>query len=388
MSKTVFCMAPFVHMYVQTGERKNRVCCVAEPIDNKTLEHEEDFSLKWSGDSIKNIRKEMMEDNVSDRIKKMCNTCIAKEESVGFSDRTQYNKRYSDIVPNIVTGNQFNGAIDLDLRPGNLCNLACRMCWTGSSSQLEKEVRNGKISKMWFLGPPKIDLLEMRTDKNIEFILKNINKCRRIKFLGGEPTIMPEVHELMDLMIENDATDAQINITTNLTNVNKKFINKLSKFSNIHFTYSIDGTGKTVEYIRHPVKWKSIEENMKIYDSIANTSSINFAFQAYNVHNVKEFYEWTRTINKDTVLNIERVNNPQWDNISVLPEEYIKHHLSGIEHNAIKHVLTNSSKRNIIEYDRFIKHTKILDNSRNQHIKDYIPEIWELIKEDYNALQI
>ena len=42
------------------------------------------------------------------------------------------------------------------------------------------------------------------------------------------------------------------------------------------------------------------------------------------------------------------------------------------------------------EYDlkNFVKSTKLFDKSRNQHIKNYIPEVWEIIKGDYDALQI
>ena len=32
--------------------------------------------------------------------------------------------------------------------------------------------------------------------------------------------------------------------------------------------------------------------------------------------------------------------------------------------------------------------TKRFDKVRNQHIKDYIPEIYEIIKKDYDDLQI
>ena len=41
---------------------------------------------------------------------------------------------------------------------------------------------------------------------------------------------MPEVHHILDLLIEQKLTHVQIAITTNLTNVNKEFLNKLEKF--------------------------------------------------------------------------------------------------------------------------------------------------------------
>ena len=34
------------------------------------------------------------------------------------------------------------------------------------------------------------------------------------------------------------------------------------------------------------------------------------------------------------------------------------------------------------------RHTKIIDTVRKQHIKDYVPEVWDFIKEEYNALRL
>ena len=33
-------------------------------------------------------------------------------------------------------------------------------------------------------------------------------------------------------------------------------------------------------------------------------------------------------------------------------------------------------------------HTKIIDTVRKQHIKDYVPEVWDFIKEEYDAIQL
>ena len=42
------------------------------------------------------------------------------------------------------------------------------------------------------------------------------------------------------------------------------------------------------------------------------------------------------------------------------------------------------------EYSLYLlaMNTKRFDKARRQHIKDFIPEIWEIIKEEYNAVQL
>lgn len=375
----VFCMAPFTHMYVTPGERQERLCCTAAPHSNVA---EWDLQKRWTSAKYVDLRKQMMKEP-SDEIKKLCSRCLDVEARGDTSDRQRFNEMYNDVDVKFISGNKYQAPIDLDLRPGNLCNLACRMCWSGSSSQIEKEVKKTGAALMWFMGPGNVKLADWSSKDNFEFLLKNVDKGRRLKFLGGEPTIMPEVHEMLDILIDRNLTDIHIHITTNVTNVNKTFMNRLEKFKNLSINYSIDGTGKTVEYVRHPVSWDAIQKNILEYEKIAKNSTINYTLQAYNLHNMKEFVDWTQSINVKYHVNM--VTSPEWDSVYVLPKEYRQKYLKDININATNHILKNDSEYSIIN---FIRNTKILDMSRNQHIKDYIPELWEIIQEDYDALQI
>ena len=374
----VYCMAPFVHSYFMSGETTERVCCVANP-HSDTIDT--DLKVRWTNKHYQKIRKSMMSGSPDDTIKDICSNCIDIEKSGDESDRQRFNRMYRDIDVNITTGNQFGSPIDLDLRPSNLCNLQCRMCWSGSSSQIEKEIQKSN-NKIYFMGPENVTNHEL-TNTSIDFILENIQHSKRIKFLGGEPTIMPEVQTMLDLLIDKNLTDIPIHFTTNLTNTNSSFIKKLQQFSNISFNYSIDGTDKTLEYIRYPVKWKSIRNNIEKYKDIATHSNITFTLQAYNLHNLKEFIDWSESIG--VTMRINLVGQEHWDSVLALPKSYRDAYLKNINTNITNNLLHNSKECSIIE---FIRHTKILDNNRNQHIKDYIPEIWELIKEDYDAIQI
>ena len=373
-----YCMAPFVHAYVMTGEASERVCCVAKPHCDSV---ETNLKKRWSSIDYQKIRQQMLSDTPSDYIKNICSNCINVEEAGDESDRQRFNKTYNHIAVNTTTGNEFKTPLDLDLRPSNLCNLQCRMCVSTSSSQIEKEIqKHGEI--LWFMGPEHVKINEL-DEKNINFLLSNIEHSKRIKFLGGEPTIMREVHSMLDIMIDRNIVDIPIHFTTNLTNANPTFLKKLEKFSNISFNYSIDGTGKTLEYIRHPVNWDLIQQNIKIYENFTSNSSISFTLQAYNLHNLKEFIDWSSSVNVKMRINL--VEQPEWDSVFVLPIDYRIRYLKEINTNITNHLLHNDTKYSIID---FIRHTKILDKTRKQHIKDYIPEVWELIQEDYNALQI
>ena len=391
MRKINFCPAPFMHMYVHSNEG-NRVCCMSTEDSIITDETDMDLEKRWQSEHLQNIRTKFLDNEKPD----ICSKCFNIEENGGISDRYRFLELYEyiDLDLDVVTGNQFNSPIDLDIRPGNLCNLKCRMCGPVSSSQIQKEVkRNNEIlSPIYGAGTIKTsDVLQ--NDKNIEFLLKNADKGRRIKFLGGEPTIMPEVDRFLDILISNGMTDTPIHFTTNCTNNKKSFIDKISKFSAISFNYSIDGTGKVVEYIREPVKFETINENIKIYHSIATDGQITYTYQAYNFFNLLDTLRWSEEL--QISVRPEILIYPNWCNIRVLPVR-VRHKfidmilrtgeaVSSLNKKTVQPVLRQLRDDNE-KYDstEFCDYTKRLDKVRNNKLRDSIPNLWEVMKDEFD----
>ena len=353
-----------------------------------------DLKKSWSSDYYKNLRKQFLNDEQPD----ICSKCFQLEETGGVSDRQRFNNVYlGKFEPNIENGNEYLTPLDLDIRPGNLCNLKCRMCGPASSSQIQKEIKENPLL-VEILGKGEVRTSDILSDeKNIEFLLENVDKGERVKFLGGEPTIMPEVDTFLDILIEREMFSVPLHFTTNCTNSNVRFIDKISKFKQITFNYSVDGVEKVVEYIRDPVKFNSINTNIQMYHSIARHGQISFTLQAYNFFNILETLDWAN--NLGISVRPEILRYPEWDSYKLIPTIIrrkkidimykLKSSYSTSQWNLIDPVLeliyNDKSETDPIHLARS---TLLFDKSRNQHIKDYIPEIWEIIKEDYNALQI
>ena len=51
----------------------------------------------------------------------------------------------------------------------------------------------------------------------------------------------------------------------------------------------------------------------------------------------------------------------------------------------VEYILNDETKGHL---KTFANATKRFDISRKQHIKDYIPELWEVIEKDYNDIQV
>ena len=69
--------------------------------------------------------------------------------------------------------------------------------------------------------------------------------------------------DLLDTMNQNEIYDtlSQLHFTTNATNLNRKFYDKLENYKTVDVNLSIDGIGKVVEYIRYPLNFKKFKEN-------------------------------------------------------------------------------------------------------------------------------
>ena len=397
-----FCYAPFVHMYVHSNEGE-RVCCMSTDEMNNVVKDltELDLKKRWTNEYLTGIRQDFLDD----KRPSMCNKCFDLEDNGGVSDRIRFANSYETlgIIPNLKTGNQYGSPIDLDIRPGNLCNLGCRMCGPVASSTIQKEVKKDTTLEPVFGRGNIRESNVLQREHNIEFLLENADKGKRVKFLGGEPTIMPEVDKFLDILIERNMLDVPIHFTTNCTNDNKRFINKISKFSEISFNYSIDGTSKTVEYIRHPVKFNSINKNIRTYHSLASYGEISYTLQAYNLFNLHEMLKWSSEIGVYT--RPELLITPETLSCLSIPKKIrdkrirlLMRILDDMDKGDLNRTHIKKKVIPVLErlyYDDrefpiadLAHRTKIVDKSRNQHIKDYIPEVWDFIKEEYDAIQL
>ena len=229
----------------------------------------------------------------------------------------------------------------------------------------------------------------MLTDEDIEWLINDNPNLRRVKFLGGEPTIMNEVYKILDLIIENKLQPL-IGITTNCTNVNKRFIEYLKYFKNTTINMSIDGVGDTLEYIRHPVKFKTVDKNVDIICEHGTYVNVNFVIQALNIHNLSDFIDWITAKEKVQNINSVIVYSPKGVSPYYLPLEYRKPLLEKALNNKnidnpifkktfikqIEHLYKSNEEYFINE---FVNLNLLYDQHRKQHLYKIMPDLKEIL---------
>lgn len=345
-----FCAVPFVSIMVNT-DTTVRYCCMVKGSYNKIKKPDNSvYTCKdnfindaWNSNDMRNIRKAMIK---GDEIEG-CSVCYLQEKSGRTSNRQHsiqewtYRLGKENLDRRIEQAKHNDGIIDddivyLDLRLGNLCNLKCRMCNPWNSSQIAKEHielnnKDKNYSEVWKknFGNFPISVLDDQQwfDHDIMWdqVVSLIPSLKKVYMTGGEPTLIKNNFKFMQSCIDQGRKDILLFFNTNCTNVNKTFLDLISKFDNININVSVDGINSVNDYIRYPSKWKSIDENLQKIAQLPNVHlGITPTIQVYNVFDIPNMLNYVQGLKekykKDIFMDFLINVHPNHLNVSILPD--------------------------------------------------------------------
>jgi len=370
----------------------------------------------WQSKEMNLIRTKMLEGKPIAG----CKACYDEELNGTASLRQQENNgwnRHRDL-PNIDQTIQrwkdtgiCDQPVSMDINFSSLCNLKCRMCFSGLSSELAKEQKKIIDEEGWDIND---ELLKFQTD-DLEIIDHGNNNSlmmelydmfksmKRIYLKGGEPTLLQSMYNYLEYPVDQgNAKDIQIKFNTNMTNVQKRFIQLMDKFKKVDLTMSIDGIGAVQEYIRSPSKWKAVKKN--IFNFIENNKSADMmvspCWQIYNLHGIYDhlaYFDYLNTIRKIEVTPII-LDFPMHYRIDILPYEVRQSAIDSINKcfklNIVKQptlfrkLMTlkkmldepNSHAQSSLHMDQFVRVTKLYDKHRSQSIENSLPDLYKHVK--------
>ena len=146
--------------------------------------------------------------------------------------------------------------ITIDINLDKNCNAACVICDKGSSSLWAKEeskLHNNMISVQ----------SENSIDKLIDQIVNTVSltKLKYVKFFGGEP-LFTDTHLKFIKHIPNP-DQVTLHYTTNGSIYpNDAVLNEWKKFKTIIFAASLDGIEEQFDYVRWPLPWHKLSQNL------------------------------------------------------------------------------------------------------------------------------
>lgn len=430
MSKT-FCPIPWIFQAIRNNG-DIRICCQANVTDNQGVVRKEDGTpFNASIDNMEEARnaflmKEVRKNMLKGEWSKECGRCKQEEES-GLNSRRQYELEnwkfsYADAIKHTAEdGTIFGMNLNyFDLRFGNLCNLACRMCgptdshtwyeqWTNYHGGLTYKDTHGIVTlKRNAKGRLETSDYDWHGSEFFwQQIENNIPNIQHVYMAGGEPMMIERHYEFLQKCIDADRSNQIIlEYNTNMTNLPNRVLDMWTKFKQVRVGASIDGFGEVVEYQRWPLKWNQAYKNLKKLDDFAQQNPNILAWlactvTAYNVWHIPEFMIWKldqsgfKKINsklRRPIITHHVAHGPKRMNIRVLTKDLkndLRVHYNkfsfDIEGKYNDIIVSNAKSilNGILKYaesddysdkiPEFVKYTKFLDQSRNQNILSIVP---------------
>ena len=172
----------------------------------------------------------------------------------------------------------------------NYCNARCNLC------EREQVYDGGHIE-----GGPSIHLNnKFVTLKEIEKAFSgDWNALYKVAFIGNvdEPTINPEIFEIIEFFQKKFHGHNEITIATNGGTRDEKFWSRMGKVCYEHkgiFTviFGIDGLEDTNHLYRKNVKWDKLQRNYRAYISAGGYADWQFIPFSWNKHQLEDAREF------------------------------------------------------------------------------------------------
>lgn len=292
----------------------------------------------------------------------------------GIWDKGCYQCKNSEIAGNPSLRQNYNeyctepdGIIEaIDITINNACNMRCRMCssvnsdkWATTLGVIEHNTNINSFSK-----------LRSRT---------NMEQVNKIKYIGGEPFVTPEISEIFDF-IEEKNYEVLFHFSTNLSLFPKqKYLDAMDKMQLLLPSVSIDGIGKVNSYIRQDSNWETTLKNLdKWVEFVHNKENMilysNTVVQAYNFHNIKEVNHLVQRYG--ITPDISELVEPSYFTLNALPPNHIARYTDDFNINYIQDYKFNAEL-----YEKLKQKTKWMDKLFDMKLEDSIPELYESINE-------
>lgn len=278
LTNPTFCPMPWTGlMYNFDGKVKNCIRSVNElPIGNICDSTIQNIVL---GDENKNRQYQI----INQTPVKSCQTCYDLERGKRnfdiISDRIFYIKELKDTSLDFYKVGNFD-LKTIDVRWSNLCNFACVYCTPMFSSKWCSEL------SVRLPTPTEEQVEQFKT-----YIFDHAATLRHVYLAGGEPLLMKQNQELLELLLKvNPGVNLRIN--TNLSKIDTYVFETVCKFKNVHWTVSAETIENEYEYIRYGGVWKDFVENLTTIRQLDHKITFNMLHFLLNYMSIFDFVDW------------------------------------------------------------------------------------------------
>jgi MoaA/NifB/PqqE/SkfB family radical SAM enzyme len=313
-----------------------------------------------------------------------CNVCYDLERDTKsfdiISDRVFYLKELKDVDLNTYKSIDTFNLSAIDIRWNNTCNFACAYCSPEFSSKWATE-----------LGVKFDEVPQRRLQQMKQYVFDRVEQLKHVYLAGGEPLLMKENLELLELLQEKNP-QVNLRINTNLSKTGTRVFEKICEFPNVHWTVSIDEMGTEFEYIRHGGTWQDFLDNLKQISKLNHKISFNMLHHLLNYRSIFDTIRFFKNMGfHDNSFVIGALLNPDYLNIRHLPNTMLQSIERELENwiNQKPGFLLENGLRNVLQYIKEPVEKNIeyclaeiakMDQRRNVNSKTVFPELYNLLE--------
>lgn len=336
------------------------VCCSSDIVGKS------DAAFNFNSDKLNTIRSTWQNEQI-----KGCTSCWQSEQGGGTS-RRQLELEW--LMKNPEIDETSTELLCLDYNVGNTCNAACIMCDPGSSSLWQAE-----LGQEFLITNNPIKQLDL-------------SKLRRIYLVGGEPFLIKETKNMLLNIKQQQGTleNLEVECQTNGSNFkNNQIMSLLHECKKVTIKISMDAVGKEYEYIRHPLKWQTIDENFEfLLKNYKFEVAVGATIGIHNIDCLPDFFKWFQIQQKtfdlsDRVFGINPVHKEfSFDNATVEMKNIWLEKLSEFsEHEwatRARLMIENSSSAS--DNNIWINYLHTIDKRRNLKWQNALPDLADTLE--------
>ena len=404
-----FCSMPYSHMAIESNG-DIRPCCMGKPLDinmsGKTIN--EAFTSK--------VRSDFVDAFDRNEKPKECNVCWFDPLNK-FNTRIKFSStdEMMPITEAVMNGEKPKRSLRwLEVKPGNRCNLKCRICGVHNSSMWTKDYHamtqymQSELEE--YVPTPFKQSHEYRYTQQCEWIdepqvwkdIQGLESISMIHFMGGEPFMVPEHFQL----IENLVADPNIDISKTMIRYNtngtyfptEEQIELWKNFHRIQFLISIDDIGPRFEYQRKLAKWEVAKQNLLDFRKLARqcwseekevwqfAAIIDPTISMFNIWNVGEVCDGFTELGFPPDIDMNHFVTGGWNDCRVMPKpikeiitERHKNHPSAWVAQALRYMNQDPLPNKLHDITLFYKTMMFQDARRKERFVDLWPELYHLI---------
>jgi hypothetical protein len=252
------------------------------------------------------------------------------------------------------------------------CNATCVSCVDHNSSSSWSHLKHKMNKSIPIESYNFVNINELK--KKVDF-----GELKMLSILGGEPLYEKKNFELLEHLLEIGNDSVFLSLVTNgsvtLTDRQKTV---LSKFKNLNFCISIDGTELVFEYLRFPLKWNDLIANLNFFREITSNISASYTLSNLNILYHTRTVKWFES--NDIPYSNNPVYTPTWLQPRALPvhiKSLLKQQLSTADFNM--YIGDNHTSTDQANFERFLFNISQQDLAKNISIKDYLPELHSML---------